>query len=111
MSGRIPVSNAKDEPADMERINEMIARMRFAIAPMLNEAIEELPHMQALTITAASLFAGSVMGHMIGVGAARDQDRARAVKVATVNFRNGIELGKREARDATLEQTPFAGSA
>lgn len=111
MNDRIPVANAHNEPSEMERINEMVMRMRVAIAPMLNEAIEELPHMQALTITAASLFAGSVMGHMIGVGAARDQDRARAVKVATVNFRNGIELGKREAREAILQQTPFAGSA
>ncbi len=110
-AARIPVANAAENAASRELVNDMVAQFRMAIAPMMMDDPDAIPAIQSMAMTAAALFAGATCGHMIAVGAMAEGDKARAVKVMTVNFRNGIEMGKREARKAILEQAPVEGSA
>jgi hypothetical protein len=111
---RLGVINAMDDPANVALIEEMISRMRMALGPMLNAAMEdgdEFSKRQSMMISASAMFAGLAVGHMIAVGSLRPQDKARASKVVTVAFRNAIKLGEREARQAMLEQMPSEGQA
>lgn len=113
MSDKIPVINAMDDPEHVALLEEIIARMRAATAPMLNEAIsdEQFSRTQSMFISAGAMFAGFTVGHLIALGKMKPQDKARATKVVTVAFRNAIKLGEREAREAMLEQLPSEGRA
>jgi hypothetical protein len=114
MVDRLAVFNAMDNPRHRELMEEMIARMRAALTPMLNRAMtdaDEFSLTQSLMISASATFAGLTVGHMIALGAMKQQDKARAGKVVTVAFRNGIKLGEHEARQAMLEQSEPQGSA
>lgn len=116
-SDRIAVLNAMEDPAHRDLLEEIVARMRAAIAPMLNEACqlpdegEHFAMIQSMMITGGAMFAGLTAGHMIALGKLKPQDRSRSVKVVTVAFRSAIKLGEREARDAMLQQMPVAGSS
>ncbi|HVQ09543.1 MAG TPA: hypothetical protein VMS43_14015 [Allosphingosinicella sp.] len=107
----IPLLDAMEDPAARAQIENIIARMRFALAPMFNDDPENIPVNQSYALTAAALFAGITVGHMIALGVMKEQDKRRAGQVILTNFRNGIELGKNEARKAMLEQLPAKGSA
>jgi hypothetical protein len=110
----LPVLNAMDDPEHRELLEEMIGRMRGALAPMLNAAMkdgERFLLLQGMMISAAAVQAGLTVGHMIAVGNMEPRDVARARKVVQVNFRNGIKFGEREARDAMLQQMPPEGRA
>lgn len=111
---KLPVINAMDDPAHRAMLDEIVTRMRVALAPMLNAAIndEELFKLtQSMMISAAAMHAGLTVGHMIAVGGMKDQDKRRAGQVMLLAFRNSIEMGKREAREAMLEQMPPQGRA
>lgn len=114
MTDKIPVLNAMDNPAHRELLEEMIGRMRGALAPMLIAAqndSDQFQLTQGMMITAGAMFAGMTVGHMIGVGGMKEQDRRRAGQVVLTSFRSAIEIGKREARQAMLEQREPEGTA
>jgi hypothetical protein len=111
VSDEINVLNAMDDPSQREAIEQIIMLMRIGVAPLLNRNQDHLPMLQSFQVTAAALFAGITLGHMIALGVAKDQDKRRAGQAVLKNFRNGIELGKREARKAILEQLPTEGAA
>lgn len=114
MSDKLHVFNAMDDPAHRELLDEIVSRMRAAIAPMLNSALDDAERfglIQGMLVSAGAVFAGLPVGHMIAIGKMKPQDKARATKVVTVAFRNAIKLGEREARQAMLEQLPSEGSA
>jgi hypothetical protein len=110
---RLSVLNAMDDPAHLARIEEIIGRMRAAIAPMLNGALsdDDFSLTQGMMISAGAMFAGFTVGHLIALGKMKQQDKARATKVVTVAFRSAIILGEREAREAMLKQRDCEGSA
>lgn len=89
----------------------MVGCFRLILAPMFNAEIDQLSMNQSYAMTAAALFAGMTAGHMIAVGALDEKDKRRAGQMVLTNFRNGIELGKSEARRAMLEQLPTEGRA
>jgi hypothetical protein len=72
---------------------------------------DDIPMNQSLSMTAAALFAGMTAGHMIAFGTLEEQDKRRAGQMMLTNFRNGIEMGKQEARKAILEQSAMEGTA
>ena len=111
MADDIPLSDAMRDPEARAQIEQIIALMRMAMAPMLNGDPDNIPMYQSYSITAAALFAGMTAGHMIALGVMKEQDKRRAGQVVVANFRNGIELGKREAREAMLRQMPAKGNA
>jgi hypothetical protein len=111
---KLGVVNAMDNPQHRELLEEMIARMRSALAPMLNAAMDDADRFsltQSMMISASATFAGLTVGHMVAVGSMRENDKGRAQKVVTVAFRNAIKLGEHEARQAMLEQRECEGSA
>lgn len=111
---RIGVLNAMDDPAHIALMEEVVARMRAAIAPMLNAAMddgERFGLIQSMLISGGAMFAGLTAGHMIALGKMKPQDKARATKVVTVAFRSAIRIGEREAREAMLQQLPPEGHA
>lgn len=111
---KIAVLNAADDPAHRELLEEIVARMRMAVAPMLNGAMddeERFSLIQGMLVSAGAVFSGLGVGHMIALGKMNPQDKARAAKVVTVAFRSAIELGEHEAREAMLQQTPVQGHA
>lgn len=108
---QIGISDALKVDGAEDRIRDIITLMRMALAPMFNDDIDNIPMNQSYTITAAALFAGMTAGHMIALGTMKDQDKRRAGEVVLKNFRNGIDLGKSEARKAMLEQLPAEGQA
>jgi hypothetical protein len=113
---KLGVLNAMDDPTHRAMLEEMIGRMRMAVAPMLNDALgdatdDRFKLTQSMMISAAATFAGLTVGHMVAVGGMKPHDKGRAAKVVTVAFRNGIKLGEQEARKAMLEQRGCAGSA
>jgi hypothetical protein len=110
---KIGVLNAMDDPAHRQLLEEMIGRMRGAIAPMLNGATdaEHFGLVQSMMVSAGAMLAGLTVGHMVALGKMKPHDRARATKVVTVAFRSAIKLGEREAREAMLEQMPVQGSS
>lgn len=107
----IPLRDAMTDPDARRRIEDMIALFRLALAPVFNADPENIPMNQSYAMTAAALFAGMTMGHMIALGAAIEKDKRRAGLMVLTNFRNGLTLGKSEARKAMLEQMPAAGVA
>ena len=113
MSDKLRIINAMDEPEHVALLEEIVARMRAATAPMLNEAVsaERFALTQGMFISAGAVFAGFTVGHLIALGQMKPQDKARATKVVTVAFRNAIKLGESEAREAMLEQLPTEGRA
>jgi hypothetical protein len=110
---KLAVLNAMDDPAHRDLLEEVIGRMRAAVAPMLNEALsdEQFSLTQGMFVSAGAMFAGLTVGHLIALGKMKPSDRARATKVVTVAFRSAIKLGEREARHAMLEQLPTEGEA
>lgn len=111
MTDKIPIRDAMKDPVERDAIEEMVGRIRGALAPMLHADLENLPHNQSRMITAAALHAGMTIGHMVAVGAMNHGDKARAVKAATVTIQSGIKIGLHEARQAMLEQSPVEGQA
>jgi len=113
MSDKIPVRNAMDDPIDRALLEEMLGRMRGAVAPMLNESLsaDQFSLTQGMIISAGAMFAGLTVGHLMALGKMKPQDRARVTKVVTVAFRSAIKLGENEARQAMLEQLPAEGRA
>lgn len=111
MADKIPLADALKEPELVERIEHMIGLMRLGLAPLFNAESDDLPMNQSLAMTAAALLAGMVAGHMLAFGALDEKDKKRASQMVLANFRNGIELGKREVRAAMLRQLPAEGSA
>jgi hypothetical protein len=111
---KIGVYNAMDDPAHRELLEEIVARMRVTIAPLLNDAMndeERFGLVQGLLVTAGPLFGGLTAGHMLALGKMKPQDKARAGKVVAVAFRHGMKLGEHEARRAMLGQRPVEGTA
>lgn len=110
---KLNVSNAMDDPAHREMLEEIVARMRVAVSPMLNEAMsdDQFSLTQGMFISAGAMFAGLTVGHLLALGKMKPQDKPRATRVVTVVFRSAIKLGEREARDAMLRQMPSEGSA
>jgi hypothetical protein len=111
---RIGVLNAMDNPAHRALLEEIVGRMRAAIAPMLNDVMhdaEQFGLIQGMLVTAGPMFAGLTVGHMIALGNMKPHDRARATKVVTVAFRSAIKIGEHEAREAMLEQLPVEGNS
>ncbi|HEX5183558.1 MAG TPA: hypothetical protein VFW19_10455 [Allosphingosinicella sp.] len=112
MSGDdIQFSDAMKDPESREQIESFVMYMRIALAPVFNGDPDKLPMNQSYAMTAAALFAGMTAGHMIALGVLNEQDKRRAGQMLLTNFRNGIEIGKREARDAMLKQMPAQGNA
>jgi hypothetical protein len=113
MSDKLAVLNAMDDPEHRELLEEIIGRMRAAVAPMLNEAIsqERFQLIQGMFVSAGAMFGGLTVGHLIALGNLKPQDKARATKVVTIAFRTAIKLGEREAREAMLQQIPPQGRA
>lgn len=111
MSAPLNVLNAADDPASMERIQDMIALFRMSLSPMLNAEPDDLSRNQSLTMTAAALLSGITVGHMIALGVIKEGDKARARKVMTVAYNSGVRFGINEARKAMLEQLPTDGNA
>jgi hypothetical protein len=107
----IKIRDASQDPEAREVIEQIITLMRIGVTPLLDKNQGCLPPLQACQITAASLFAGITLGHMIAIGVAKDQDKRRTGQLVLANFRSGVELGKREARQAMLEQLPEEGNA
>lgn len=107
----LKIRNAHDDPQTREVIEQIIALMRIGVTPLLDKNQDCLPHLQACQITAASLYAGMTLGHMIALGVAKDQDRQKTGQLVLANFRAGVEMGKHEARTAMLEQLPEEGRA
>jgi hypothetical protein len=103
--------DAMKDPAAREAITDMIASFRPALAGTFEAAPDTIPMNQSYAISAAALFAGMTVGHMIALGVLRDGDRRRAGQAMLANFRVGIEFGKDEARTAMLQQTPPHGHA
>ncbi len=56
-------------------------------------------------MTAAVHFAGGLLGQLIVIGAAKEQDKRRATEAAATNFRAGIEIGRRSALRAVTKHT------
>lgn len=108
---QIPFISSDDAPDMLEAAKEIVARFRLAMAPVLNADLDNIHVHQSNMITAAALFAGMTVGHMIAVGAMKEQDKRRAGQLVLTNFRIGVELGKDEVRLAMLEQFPTEGSA
>lgn len=111
MRGEPNVLNAADDPVALAKIETIVGLFRGALVPMLNEEPHNLPMNQSLVMTASALMAGLTVGHMIAVGVLKEGDKARARKVVTVAYNNGVKAGLREARDAMLEQMPTEGSS
>ena len=111
MADPIALLDAANDPEALARIDWFISRFRVALAPIMAADLDGLPRNQSLAMAAGALFAGMTVGHMIAVGAMKEQDKRRAGQVVLTNFRNGIELGKAEARKAMLEQLPVEGRA
>jgi hypothetical protein len=111
VSDPIPFSDAMRDPADRERVEQFVALMRMALAPVFNADPDGIPMNQSFAMTAAALFAGMTAGHMIAFGALEEGDKRRAGQMMLTNFRNGIELGKREAHGAILAQSEPRGTA
>lgn len=111
MNAPVNVLNAADDPASMERIQDMIALFRTSLSPLFNAEPDDLPRNQSLTMTAAALMSGITVGHMIALGVLKEGDKAGARKVMTVAYNSGVKLGLHEARQAMLEQLPTDGNA
>jgi hypothetical protein len=111
MADEIGILNAMDDPSHKAAVEQLVTLMRMGVAPLLDRNRDHIPMLQSMQITAAALFAGMTLGHMIALGVAKEQDKRRAREVLLKNFRNGIDLGKQEARKAMLEQLPEEGRA
>lgn len=111
MADQIPLADAMADPESLAAIEHFVARFRLALAPIFNADPESIPMRQSQAMAAAALFAGMTAGHMIALGNLHEQDKRRAGQMLLANFRNGIELGKTEARKAMLEQLPAEGRA
>ncbi len=72
--------------------------------PMIREAADADVELSQW-MTAAAFFAGGLMGQLITIGAARDQDKRTATDAMATNFRAGIAAGKRAAARALVETT------
>jgi hypothetical protein len=107
----VPLSDAMRNPADREHIEQLVALMRMALAPVFNADPDAIPMNQSFAMTAAALFAGMTAGHMIAFGVLLERDKRRAGQIMLSNFRNGIEMGKQEAQKAILSQSEPRGSA
>lgn len=111
MTDKIPYSDAMKDAGAREQIEQMVMRMRIAVADIFNDDPDNIPINQSFALTAAALFAGMTAGHMIALGNLEERDKRRAGQMVLVNFRNGIVLGKNEAQRAMLEQLPTKGRA
>jgi len=111
VKGDRPFADANQDPATLAKVEHFIALMRLALAPAFNAEPNNLPVSQSLAMTAAALFAGMTVGHMIAVGALNDRDKRRAGQMVLLNFRNGVEMGKSEAYAAMAAQMPPRGTA
>lgn len=105
---KILVLDAATAPGALGRLEEIVARMRSALIPMLDASLEQgnddqFAMDQSLIISGAALLAGMTVGHMTFVGTMQPRDRKRAEKIVAVNFRNGIKFGLDEARRAAVE--------
>lgn len=107
----IPFSDAMKDPESREAIEHFIMLMRIALGPIFSGDPDNIPMNQSYAMTAAATFAGMTAGHMIAFGALMERDKRRAGQMILANFRNGIEIGKAEARKAILEQSPAQGTA
>jgi len=104
-------ASASGDSAEMDSLREIISAWRAALAPWLNANPENIPEAQSQIITAAALFAGMTVGHMIVIETLKEQDKRRVGALVQTNFRNGILMGKSEAQKAVLSQMPAAGTA
>lgn len=111
MADPVAFSDAMQDPDAREQIESMVAMMRISLAPIFNADPDSIPMNQSYAVTAAAMFAGMTVGHMIALDVLLEQDKRRAGQAMLVNFRNGIEMGKAEARKAILEQSAPKGSA
>ncbi len=111
MDDKIPFSDAMADPASCDKIEHFIMLMRIALAPVFNEHPDDIPMNQSYAMTAAAMFAGMTAGHMIALGVLEDKDQRRAGMMVLTNFRNGVKVGKSEARKAILQQSPARGTA
>lgn len=103
-----PIFNGADNPQYLRDLQNMVALMRMAFAPVLNDNIDCIEEVQSKLISASALFSGTTVGHMLAVGAldAQAGDREQAKLVAMQCFDQGVELGIAEALKVMAQQRP-----
>jgi hypothetical protein len=94
------------DPQHTETI-ELAECIRAAVAEYLGHSSD--PNRISVAMTAACMFAGSLLGTLIVSGIARDQDKRRVTESMMRNFRSGIDVGKHKALRIATEQ--FEGNA
>ncbi len=97
-----PILNAQNDKQSMRDIETFISLMRKALAPVLHADIENLPANQSKLITAAAIFSGMTVDHMLGNGSLNDTsgDRGQAKLVAMQAFDVGVQQGLIEIQRA-----------
>lgn len=100
---------SQDDPefAEVDMLVDQLRGMTRALVERNPQLVD--PEELMKLATACCVYAGSLYGELVVLGAARDQDKRCFVKAMTENLRNGIDVGKRRA--ARVMARDFGGHA
>lgn len=113
MTDKLPMIHAATDPAALAELETLIGIMRGALAPIMHAAgEEELPRVQGVLVTAASMLAGMTVGHQLACGMidASKGHLDQYTEAAGLAFIEGVEQGRAEAFRAMIKM-PGAGRA
>lgn len=100
--GPVPLRAIRGDDPRHAELAERARMFELFALPMIRNAADPYAEMAAL-MTAAMVFAGSTFGKLIVAGIATDGGKRRTVEAAALNFRTGIDIGKRAATRAVTQ--------
>lgn len=99
VSPEMRVASAGDP--EHEQLYHLVEYMRSAMALLPGQRDD--PNHLGMLMTAACMYAGTLLGVMIVAGLAGEKDKRRIINSMTHNFRQGIEIGRRAATRAAVD--------
>lgn len=98
-----PIAGRVDDRA-REEVLALANLMKLATAPYIKDA-PDMPEAINRVATAAAIFSGAMIGHLILMGDLPEQQQRRIVEVMAANVRQGIKIGKDHTARVAVETT------
>jgi len=86
---------AGDDPRH-QKIVDLVIELERAAREHLADEPDRL-EAASMILTAGAVLSGGMFGRLLIAGAATEKDKRRAAEAAAMNFRTGIDIGKRAA--------------